>query len=430
LEISLRRKLDLSRAHLDAVDWGLAGELPKANCHSGLRPQIARPPIKDGLLMKKIGVVADQLTTDRRIAMIPQIAGKLTGLGAAVTIESGLGRALGWDDSAYIDVGCTVSTSRQEILEQAEIVLRLNPPPMDEIEWLTEGTVHVSYLDVFGDYDRLRALAARKVAAVGMDIMPRSTRAQKMDAISSQASLAGYEAVIEAAHHSNLVLPMMMTPAGTITPSRVFVIGAGVAGLQAIATARRLGAQVEAFDTRPDAQEQIASLGAKAVRFDLGETGQTKDGYAKQLTPEQLEIQRQEMAKVCTRSDIVITTAQLFGRPAPTIVTAEMVADMKPGSILVDLAVSTGGNVEGSKVGEIVNAGGVTIIGNSNLASTVPSHASQMYASNLFHFIDEFWNKEETAFHLDREDELIQGCLVLADGEVVHPMIKERMEAE
>lgn len=380
--------------------------------------------------MNRIGIVAHHDKADRRIAMIPSIAQKLTALGATVTIESGLGTHLGFVDSDYEDVGCEVRSSRQEISEQAEIVLRLHPPSLEEAEWLSEGTVHVSYLDVFQRFDLLRKLGERKVAAVGMDIMPRSTRAQKMDAISSQASLAGYAAVLEAAQLTDLVLPMMMTPAGTITPARVFIIGAGVAGLQAIATARRLGAQVEAFDTRPDAQEQIASLGAKAVKFDLGETGQTKDGYAKQLTPEQLELQRQEMAKVCSRSDIVITTAQLFGRPAPTILTAEMVAAMKPGSVIVDLAVSTGGNVEGSKPGETVEVGGVRIIGDSTLSAKVSVHASQMYASNLFHFIDEFWDKETKAFTLDREDELIQGCLVVADGEVVHPMIKSRMEAE
>jgi len=360
--------------------------------------------------------------------MTPPIAAKLTKLGAKVTVEAGLGKDLGWQDEAYREIGCEICDDRSKLLGDAEIVLRLHPPTVEDVQALSEGAVHVSYLDVFQGFDVLRALAARQVSAIGMDIMPRSTRAQKMDAISSQASLAGYAAVIEAAQMSNLVFPMMMTPAGTITPSRVFVIGAGVAGLQAIATARRLGAQVEAFDTRPDAQEQISSLGAKPVRFDLGETGQTKDGYAKQLTEEQLQLQQVEMAKVCARSDVVITTAQLFGRPAPTIVTEEMIEAMKPGSIVVDLAVSTGGNVAGSKPG-VVNVGGVQIVGNSSLSATVPTHASQMYASNLFNVIDEFWDKEAGAFKLDRDDELIQGCLVVDGGAVVHPMIKERMEA-
>lgn len=379
--------------------------------------------------MSKISVVRDAIEGETRIPITPLLAGKLARLGATVQIESQLGASLGFADAAYEEAGCTCLSDRSELLSSAEVVLRLHPPSAEDIAQLSSGVVHISYLDVFRRFDVVQALAEKGVAAIGMDIMPRSTRAQKMDAISSQANLAGYAAVIEAAQRTNLILPMMMTPAGTIAPARVFIIGAGVAGLQAIATAKRLGARVEAFDTRPDAQEQIESLGAKAVRFDLGETGQTKDGYAKQLTEEQLKRQQEEMAKVCGHSDIVITTAQLFGRPAPTIVTESMLQGMKAGSIVVDLAVSTGGNVEGSELDKEVVKHGVRIIGNSNLAGTVPVHASQMYGSNLVNCVDEFWDKEATAFNLDREDELIQGCLVTADGAVVHPMIKERMEA-
>jgi NAD(P) transhydrogenase subunit alpha len=268
-------------------------------------------------------------------------------------------------------------------------------------------------------------LSEKKINSISMEMIPRTTKAQKMDVLSSQASLAGYVAVIKAAEVSDKILPMMMTPAGTITPSRVFIIGAGVAGLQAIATAKRLGARVEAFDTRPVVEEQVQSLGAKFVKVDLGETGQTKDGYAKALTEEQIQKQRDVMAKVCASSDIVITTAQLFGRKAPVIITEEMVKGMKPGSVIVDLAVESGGNVAGSKVGETVVVNGVKILGVPNMAGEVASHASQMFSSNVTNLLDEFWDKETKKFNLDFEDEIIAGCVITHDGQLVNKMVKD-----
>ena len=235
--------------------------------------------------------------------------------------------------------------------------------------------------------------------------------------------LAGYVAVILAAERLDQIFPMMMTPAGTIKPSKVFIIGAGVAGLQAIATAKRLGARVEAFDTRAVVEEEVKSLGAKFIKIDLGETGQTKDGYAKALTEEQLKIQRDGMAKVCAGSDIVITTAQLFGRKAPVIVTKEMVAGMKTGSVIVDLAADTGGNVEGSKAGEEVVVDGVKIVGLSNLPGRVPVHASQMLSANFFHLLDEFWNDENKAFELKLDDDIISASLLTHDKKIVNEMI-------
>ena len=245
-----------------------------------------------------------------------------------------------------------------------------------------------------------------------------------MDALSSQANLAGYVMVMLAAKQLDRILPMMMTPAGTLSPSRVFVIGAGVAGLQAIATAKRLGAKVEAFDTRPVVAEQVQSVGAKFVHIDLGETGQTEGGYAKELTAEQLEMQRLGMKDIISQSDIVITTAQLFGRPAPRIITRDMVEAMKPGGIIVDMAVDSGGNVEGSVPDQVTNINGVSIIGNSNLPSEVPRDASQMYSSNLFNLINEYWQEEDKNFDLNLEDDIIQGCLITHDGAVVNEAIK------
>ena len=247
-----------------------------------------------------------------------------------------------------------------------------------------------------------------------------------MDALSSQASLAGYVAVIVASERLDSAFPMMRTLAGTIYPARVFIIGAGVAGLQAIATAKRLGARVEAFDTRAVVEEQVQSLGARFVKVDLGEQGQTKDGYAKELTPEQLEKQRRVMAQHCAAADVVITTAQVFGRKAPLIVTADMVSGMKPGSVVVDMAVETGGNVAGSVAGEELEIGGVRLIGLMNLAGRVPIHASQVYSNNLSSFISEFWDPEEKRLKLDPADEIVAACTVTRGGEVVHEGLKER----
>ena len=259
-------------------------------------------------------------------------------------------------------------------------------------------------------------------------MIPRSTRSQKMDALSSQANLAGYVAVMLAATRLPRIFPMMMTPAGTLKPAKVFIIGAGVAGLQAIATAKRLGAKVTAFDTRPVVAEQVQSLGGKFLEIDLGDTGQTKDGYAQELTPEQVEIQRQAQKDVIADSDVVITTAQVFGRKPPVLVTADMVAGMAPGSVIVDMAAETGGNVEGSVPNEVVNVGGVTIVGTGNLANEVARDATTMYANNLYNLVEDSWDKEAKEFVLDLENDILPGCVITHGGAVVHPTIKDIIE--
>jgi NAD(P) transhydrogenase subunit alpha len=270
----------------------------------------------------------------------------------------------------------------------------------------------------------IEALAAQGVTSISMEMIPRSTRAQKMDALSSQANLAGYVTVVQAAYHSPKIMPMMMTPAGTIAPARVFVIGAGVAGLQAIATAKRLGARVEAFDTRPVVAEQVQSLGAKFVEIDLGEVGQTEQGYAKELTAEQLELQREGQKAVIAQSDVVITTAQLFGRAAPVIVGRDMVEAMKPGSVVVDMAVESGGNVEGSVMNEVVDINGVKVIGQGNLPGEVARNASEMYSNNLVNLLQEFWDEEAKTLTLDPEDDIVSSCVITRDGAVVNETIK------
>ncbi|TWU11089.1 Re/Si-specific NAD(P)(+) transhydrogenase subunit alpha [Allorhodopirellula heiligendammensis] len=374
----------------------------------------------------RIGVPVETWPGELRTSLVPSNAKKLIGSGFEITAESGLGLASGFSDEEYTEAGVSVVADRDEVLSQADLVLRVRQPEARDIETLKSGSVHVSFLDPMNRRDLVDAMAARQVTAVSMEMIPRSTRAQKMDALSSQANLAGYVTVIAAAYHCPKIFPMMMTPSGTIRPARVFVIGAGVAGLQAIATAKRLGARVEAFDTRPVVAEQVRSLGAKFVEIDLGEVGQTEQGYAKALTPEQIELQKAGQAKVIAESDVVITTAQLFGRPAPRIVTAEMVASMQPGSVVVDMAVESGGNVEGSVLNEVVDVGGVKIFGLGNLPSHVSRSASEMYSNNLCNLIEEFWDSEAKAWNMSPDDEIVQAAVITRDGTIVHPMIQNK----
>lgn len=372
----------------------------------------------------QIAVPAETHANEKRVALIPDSVKKLTKAGLTIQVQTGLGVNAGFSDEQYTEAGATVVTDRAALLSSADIVLRVRKPEIEEVFGLKKGALHVSYLDPYNETELVDAMASQGVSAVSMEMIPRTTRAQKMDALSSQANLAGYVMVTLAANKLDRILPMMMTPAGTLSPAKVFVIGAGVAGLQAIATAKRLGAKVEAFDTRPVVAEQVQSLGAKFVEIDLGETGQTKDGYAKELTAEQLEMQRQGMKDVISKSDIVITTAQVFGRPAPRIVTKDMVEAMQSGGIIVDMAVESGGNVEGSEPDKTVDVNGVSIVGVSNLPSEVPRDASQMYSSNLFNLVSEFWNDEEKTFNLNLEDDILQGCVITHGGEIVNETIK------
>ena len=359
-----------------------------------------------------------------RAAVTPDTAARLVKLGATVAVQSGIGGGAFYPDAAYEKAGAAVRSDRAAALGEADIVLRVRKPPAEEVALLKQGAVHISFLDPFNETELVDDLARHGVSALSMELVPRSTRAQKLDALSSQHSIAGYAMVLMAADQLKHILPMMVTPSGTLQPARVFVIGAGVAGLQAIATAKRLGARVEAFDTRPDVAEQVESLGARFVKVDLGETGQTSQGYAKALTPEQLAKQRAAMADRCAQSDIVITTALLFGRKAPVVVTGAMVQRMKPGSIIVDYAVESGGNVEGSEPGKDVVANDVTIIGYRNIPGRLASSASQMYANNLFNFVDQFWDADSTTFVLNRDDEIVSGSLVTHDGAMVNEMVK------
>ena len=372
----------------------------------------------------QIGVVKETWPGEVRTSMVPANVAKLVKTGFSIVIEKNAGEASGFADTAYEEAGARIESDRGAILGSSQILLGVRKFELAELDSIKKDTVCISFLDPYNEKQLVEAMATAGLTAISMEMVPRSTRAQKMDALSSQANLAGYVTVIQAASYSPKILPMMMTPAGTIAPARVFVIGAGVAGLQAIATAKRLGAKVEAFDTRPVVAEQVRSLGGKFVEIDLGDVGQTEQGYAKELTAEQLELQKEGQKKVIAESDIVITTAQLFGRAAPVLVTKDMIEGMRPGSVIVDIAVESGGNVEGSVAGEVVEVNGVKIVGQSNLPGEVANNASQMYSNNLTNLLQEFWNEESGALELDPEDDIVMSCVITRSGSVVNEALQ------
>lgn len=375
--------------------------------------------------MKRLFAPLETNPAETRAAVSPATVTKLVELGLAVTVEAGIGLKSDYPDTAYQAAGAEIVADAAAGYAQADIVARVNKPAAQDLALLKPDTLHISFLDPFNEGELIDDLAKRNIAAISMEMIPRSTLAQKMDALSSQANLAGYAAVILGSDRMRKILPMMMTPSGTISPARFFIIGVGVAGLQAIATAKRLGARVEAFDTRPVVEEQVKSLGAKFIKVDLGDTGQTDQGYAQELTPEQLEKQRQEMAKACARADVVITTAKLFGRKAPLILNNEVLDQMQPGSIVIDLAVESGGNVEGSQVGEeVATDSGVRIIGPENLEGYYPKDATLMLASNFYNLIEHFWDTEAKDFQFKQDDEILNGCLITRGGEIVHERFK------
>ena len=373
--------------------------------------------------MKKILVCREADPRETRTPLIPDDIKRLISMGYEVTAVKGTGIKSGFPDEAYEKAGARLVSSNEEGYKGSEIVLRIMKP--ESIEGIESGTLHLSYLDPFNEKELLGNMAAAGLQTVSLEMIPRTTLAQKMDVQSSQTSLAGYVAVVNAAARLPKILPMMVTPSGTINPARVFIIGVGVAGLQAIATAKRLGARVDAFDTRPVVEEQVKSLGASFVKIDLGEMSQTDQGYAKELTPEQIARQQEAQAKVCERSNIVITTAKVFGRKAPRLIKKDVLDRMMPGSIVVDMAVSTGGNVEGSKLFEdVVTDNGVTIMSGDLLERQVPYDASKMLSGNFTAFLTHFYDKETRELKVDLNDEIMRGCLLTQGGEIIHERFK------
>ena len=376
----------------------------------------------------QIGIPKETHPGENRVPIIPDTVKKLCHLGAEVVIEGGLGLGSGFRDKEYTEAGASISPDRTALFCNSDILLRLRKPDLSEVALMKSGCIHISYLDPFNEQELVKALKEQGVTSLSMEMIPRSTRSQKMDALSSQANLAGYVMVLQAAAHLPRIFPMMMTPAGTIKPAKVFIIGAGVAGLQAIATAKRLGAKVTAFDTRPVVAEQVKSLGANFLDIDLGETGQTMNGYAKELTAEQIQMQREAQKAVIAESDVLITTAQVFGRKPPVIVTRDMVEGMQTGSVVVDMAAETGGNVEGSVPNETVLINGVTVVGKGNLPNEVSRDASQMYSTNLFNLIEDNWDKTSATFNVNFEHDILPGCIITHGGEVTNETIKEILQ--
>ena len=363
-----------------------------------------------------------------RVAVSPETLKKLVALGCTVKVQSGAGLRSRFTDDVLKAQGAQIAASAEEALAGADILLKVGRPRPEEIAQLEPGAIVVAMMDPFGDRAALEGLAASRASLFAMELMPRTTRAQSMDVLSSQANLAGYKAVVDAAAMFGQALPMMMTPAGTVPAAKAFIMGVGVAGLQAIATARRMGAIVTATDVRPATKEQVQSLGAKfiAVEDEEFKQAQTTAGYAKPMSAEYQKKQAELIASHIRNQDIVITTALIPGRPAPRLITRDMVASMKPGSVIVDLAAERGGNCELTEAGKVVEANGVKISGKLNLAGDIPVNASSLYAKNLLAFLDLMIDKKEKALKIDWNDDIIQGTLSAKDGALVHPTLSAK----
>ncbi|MCJ2081625.1 Re/Si-specific NAD(P)(+) transhydrogenase subunit alpha [Methylobacterium sp. J-090] len=377
----------------------------------------------------RIAVLTESDPAEPRVAAVPETVKKFIALGADVTVQSGAGLTAGVPDADYEAAGATIAGSAQDAANDADLVLKVRRPSADEIGLLKRGATVVAIMDPYGNEEALGAMAQAGLDTFAMELMPRITRAQVMDVLSSQANLAGYRAVVDGASEYGRAMPMMMTAAGTVPAARVFVMGVGVAGLQAIATARRMGAVVTATDVRPATKEQVESLGAKfvAVEDDEFKQAETSGGYAKEMSAEYKKKQADLVATHIAKQDIVITTALIPGRPAPQLVSAAMVATMKPGSVLIDLAVERGGNVEGAKAGEIVTTDhGVKIVGHLNVPGRLAATASSLYARNLYAFVETLIDKEAKSLAVKRDDELVKATNLTHDGQVVHPAFQTK----
>jgi NAD(P) transhydrogenase subunit alpha len=380
-----------------------------------------------------IGVPRETTAGERRVALVPESCKKLIQSGYSIAVEAAAGDAAGFPDAGYRELGVIVESDPAAVLGSADLVLKVNPPVKreaqgDEIEWMRSGTIYLGSLMPLRNLEAVRALAERGITSFSTDAIPRTTRAQSMDTLSSMANLAGYKGALLAAAELNKYFPMLMTAAGMVPPAKVFVIGAGVAGLQAIATARRLGANVFATDVRPEVKEQIESVGAKYVGIELQESAAAGGGYAKELSEDDRQRQRQLLADQCAQSDVVITTALIGGVFAPRLISADMVRSMRPGGVIVDLAAEGGGNCELSRPGETITVGKVTILAPLNLPSTVPLHASLLFSRNLTAFVQAFTRDKK--FQLDFNDEIQQGAVITHDGEVRHGRTREALQKE
>ncbi len=379
----------------------------------------------------KLAIPKERRPGERRVAASPDTVKKLVGFGFDVVVETGAGDGSNFSDEAFEAVGATIAKDEAAALDGADVIFKVQRPMTtdeggpDELALMKKGATLISGLAPLQNKDQVEAYAKAGVDAFAMELMPRITRAQSMDILSSQSNLAGYKAVLDATNEFARAMPMMMTAAGTVAPARVFVMGVGVAGLQAIATAKRLGAIVSATDVRPATKEQVESLGGKFVMVESEETAnaETEGGYAREMSDDYKKKQAELVAETIKKQDIIITTALIPGRPAPRLVTAEMIKSMNKGSVIVDLAVEAGGNVEGAKPGEVVEVDGVKIVGHLNVPSRVAEDASSLFARNLLNFITPFVDKEAKDIKIDWEDETVTGTALTRDGAVVHPLL-------
>ncbi len=373
----------------------------------------------------KLAVLKEIEEGENRVAVIPDSIKRLSNNGFDVLIETGAGLASGHSDQNYTDKGATIVATASELINQSDCVVKVRPPTMEEAEALKDGSFYISIIQSTLRHDIVKKLQEKRITAFGLDIIPRTSLAQSMDVLSSMSTISGYKAVLLAADNINKFFPMLMTAAGTVAPAKVLIIGAGVAGLMACATAKRLGGVVEAFDVRPEVKEQVNSVGAKFVEVPVKEDGSGSGGYAKEMSDEYKKKQAELISKHIAKSDVVIPTALIPGRKAPILITEEQVKSMKPGSVIVDLAAEMGGNCAVTTVGENTVVHGVQIIGHANLPSTMSYHASQMFSKNIEKFL--FHLCDEKGFKMDMEDVITSGSLVTKDGQVIHELTKSLM---
>ena len=381
----------------------------------------------------KIAIPKERRDGETRVAVSPTVIQKFTGMGFSVTVEKGAGAGASISDDAFKEAGASIAASAGPAIKAADIVMMVNPPSSAELGQMKKGAILIAQLSALTSPKDVQAYAKAGVTTFAMELVPRISRAQSMDVLSSQANLAGYRAVLEAAAEYGRGIPMMMTAAGTVPPAKAFIMGVGVAGLQAIATAKRLGAIVTATDVRPATKEQVESLGGKFLEVDpeMEKDAQTEGGYAKEMPPEYFEKQKKVVAEHIQKQDIVITTALIPGRPAPKLITKQMVASMKAGAVIVDLAAEAGGNCEATKNGETVTTdNGVTVIGINNLPGRLAESASELYAKNILNFLTPLVDKEKGGLAIDWEDEVVAGCVVTRDGEIVNQRVKDAAAAK
>lgn len=376
----------------------------------------------------KIGLLRETVENETRVALIPAMVSEISKIGATILVEKDAGLKAAFPDDAYEKAGAEIISDAKKVYQEADLVLKIQPPGLDgskEIDWMGEGSSLIGMLSPVTNLDLVEKMLKKKITAFSLEFVPRITRAQSMDVLSSMSTVAGYKAVLLATQYFGKFFPLLMTAAGTIPPAGVFVLGAGVAGLQAIATAKRLGAKVEAFDVRPSVKEQIESLGARFVEMELPEDVETKDGYAKEISEDFIKKELEAIGSRLPKTDIVISTAQVFGKKAPILLTEEMVKSMRTGSVIIDLAAEQGGNCELTDVGKAVRKHGVVIAGPVNLAAKMPTHASQMFSRNVVNFVKHLYQAEDKK--LDFEDEITKGSCICSDGQVTNELIKNMM---